>query len=267
MTTKPVASLGMRTFGLVAEYDGTNFTGSQLQASSRTVQGAIEDALQLILGVHTRARLASRTDSGVHAFGQVIAFEAVTRLSSESLRNALNFHLPADVKVRCAQQLPDRFDPRRRARSREYVYTINDAPSAPALHRHTEVHVKHRLDVHAMDEAARALVGTHDFAAFAGPATPKGAVTVRRMDFASVERIDERIRVTVRGNAFLHQQVRRRGAALVDAGRGKLSRHSIETMLASSARSPRSRILGPEGLCLTRVAYEGAGECGLPESE
>ncbi len=263
--TSADAASQTRTFGLIVEYDGTDFFGSQLQANARTVQGELEQALAKITGQRTRVRLAGRTDTGVHATGQVAAFEAEIRLDAGSVRKALNYYLPEDVRVRCAQEAPLRFDPRRRARSREYAYTLNDATSRPALHRRTEYHVRERLDEGAMHAAAQALTGAHDFAAFAGPATPKGAATVRRIDAAGVRREGDRVIFTVRGNAFLHQQVRRMAGALADAGRGAMTLDQFKKVLESGRKNGAKRLAGPQGLCLTKVNYEGAGPCGLPE--
>ncbi len=255
-----------RTFGLTVEYDGTDFHGSQLQANARTVQGELEAALGVIFGRPVRVRLASRTDAGVHALGQVAAFEAETRLDTETIRRALNNHLPDDARVRCAQVVSPGFDPRRRALSRSYEYTLTDAPAPPALHRRTQTHVRHSLDARAMDLAARVFVGTHDFAAFAGPATEKGATTTRRVDEASVVRSADTVVFTVRGNAFLHQQVRRMAAQLVEVGRGAMTTEALRELLSLAARDPSMAALGPRGLCLTKVEYGGAGPCGLSGS-
>ena len=267
MNEKTPAGAGTASFGLIVEYDGTDFHGSQLQANVRTVQGELESALAAIMGCRTRVRLASRTDAGVHATAQVAAFEAQTRLNTASLRRALNDHLPEDVRVHCAQAAPSRFDPRRRACSREYVYTMNDANTAPAVFRRTESHVRQRLDEQAMQDAAREFIGVHDFAAFAGPGAAEGASTVRRIDAAAVCREGDRVLFTVRGNAFLHQQVRRMTSALVEAGSGKTGPGAVSALLAGGKRRNAGRIVAPHGLCLTRIEYEGAGPCGLPAAD
>jgi tRNA pseudouridine38-40 synthase len=258
------AAVRTATFGLVVEYDGTDFRGSQLQASARTVQGELERALCAIMGRRTRARLASRTDAGVHATAQVAAFEAQTRLNTGSIRRALNHHLPPDLRVRCAQPVPALFDPRRRARSREYVYTMNDNDAPPAVFRRTESHVREHLDEYAMHAAALEFIGVHDFAAFAGPAAVEGASTLRRIEAAAVRREGSRVLFTVRGNAFLHQQVRRMTSALVQAGTGRTGPGAVSALLAGGKRRNAGRIAAPQGLCLTRIEYEGAGPCGLP---
>jgi tRNA pseudouridine38-40 synthase len=264
---KDPATIRTATFGLIVEYDGTDFHGSQLQANARTVQGELERALAAIMGRRTRVRLASRTDAGVHATAQVAVFEAQTRLGADSLRKALNHHLPEDIRVRCAQTAQWRFDPRRRARSREYVYTLNDSVTAPAVFRRTESHVRQRLDEQAMQAAAREFVGAHDFAAFAGPGVAEAASTVRRIDAAAVCREGDRVLFTVRGNAFLHQQVRRMTSALVEAGTGKTGPGAVSALLAGGKRRNAGRIVAPHGLCLISIQYDGAGPCGLPDDD
>ena len=251
-------------FGLIIEYDGAGFHGSQLQANLRTVQGVLEMALSSAFEAPVRPRLASRTDTGVHALGQVAAFDAETGMDGDTIRKALNYFLPEDVRVRCSQRVADKFDPRRDASWREYAYTLNDAQAQPAIHRGTEVHVRERLDEAAMAEAARELVGAHDFKAFAGPATPNDAPTVRRVDAAQVARDGERVRFSIRANAFLHQQIRRTAAALVSVGTGRMTPEAFGELLRSGSKGAAKRPLAPHGLCLERISYEGEGPCGLP---
>lgn len=249
---------------LILEYEGTDFHGSQLQASERTVQGELERALHTLFGQETRCHLASRTDAGVHATGQVAAFDVETTLADETIRKALNYYLPEDLRVRAAARVPERFDPRRNAQAREYVYTLSDAEVPSALHRRTEVPVWEPLDEAAVERAGRAFEGVHDFASFAGPATRKGAVTVRRVDRVSVERRDHRVTLTFCGNAFLHQQVRRMTAALVDVGQGRSTEELLNARLEAAERNTPSRIMPARGLCLVGVKYPDAGPSGLP---
>ena len=151
------------------EYDGTEFHGSQLQSNARTVQGEIENALLKIFHKNIRIYLASRTDSGVHATGQVGRFDQQTDMSPDQIRKALNHHMTKDVRIMCAQLVqdgPEGFDPRSDAASRTYVYTFNDAESEPAIGRHFVTHVRTNLDAVVMNDASKAFIGSHDFAAF-----------------------------------------------------------------------------------------------------
>lgn len=254
-------------FGLVVEYDGTEFHGSQLQSNARTVQGELENALLQVFNKNIRVHFASRTDSGVHARGQVGRFDGETGMSPDQVRKALNHYMTKDVRIRCVQFVqdgPDGFDPRGDASSRTYVYTFNDARSEPALDRHFVTHVRKSLDAVAMDSAAQALVGSHDFAAFAGPGTPHDAPTRRVVESASTTRNGDCIEFKVTANAFLHQQIRRIAGVLYDVGTGSLSEGAISDLLASAERGAASQVMPAQGLCLEEISYNGAGECGLP---
>ena len=250
--------------GLIVEYEGTGFHGSQLQTNVRTVQGELEKALQTVFEKEIRVHLASRTDTGVHATGQVAAFDVDTGLTEDTIRRALNYYLPEDVRAGAVARVADRFDPRRDAEARQYVYSLTDAAVQSPMRRRIETPVKTRLDEHAMDRAGRILEGVHDFASFAGSATLEGASTVRRMDRISAERTGDRVALTFRGNAFLHQQVRRMAAALVDIGHFKMTKTELKARLEAAKRGLAGRIMPARGLCLVDIAYSDAGPKGLP---
>ena len=246
-------------FALLVEYDGTDFHGSQYQADLRTVQGELEAALERIYGEHVRARMASRTDAGVHAAGQVAVFDADDRHDTVTLRKAVNFHTPEDISVHAVEAVAEGFEPRRQAVSREYVYSLNDGPAPSALRRRIELHLPQRLDVERMRQAAACLIGSHDFVSFAGPATEAGAVTIRRVMETEVTRDGDSVLFRIVGNAFLHQQVRRIASALVQVGRGKLSPDDVRTLVENPRRGAMRKALGPKGLCLTRIDYGPGG--------
>jgi tRNA pseudouridine38-40 synthase len=253
--------------GLVVEYDGTEFHGSQLQTNARTVQGEIEKALRNVFNKNIRLHFASRTDSGVHARGQVGRFDEETDMPPDQIRKALNHYMTKDVRIRCAQLVPDGpdgFDPRGDASSRTYVYRFNDARSEPALDRHYVTHVRASLDVEAMNAASQSLVGLHDFAAFAGPSTPDDAPTLRNVESASTSRDGDNIEFKITANAYLHQQIRRIAGVLYDVGRGAASTDAIDKLIASTERGAASHVMPAEGLCLEKISYNGSGECGLP---
>lgn len=253
--------------GLVVEYDGTEFHGSQLQSNARTVQGEIESALRNVFNKNLRLHFASRTDSGVHARGQVGRFDEETDMPPDQIRKALNHYMTKDVRIRCAQIVqdgPDGFDPRSDASSRTYVYRFNDARSEPALDRHFVTHVRASLDAEAMNVASQSLVGLHDFAAFAGPSTPDDAPTLRNVESVSAIRDGDNIEFKITANAYLHQQIRRIAGVLYDVGRGSASTNSFDQLIASASRGAASHVMPAEGLCLEEINYDGAGECGLP---
>ena len=208
--------------------------------------------------------MASRTDTGVHARGQVAAFDFETRLSMTSIRDALNHYLPGDVGVRHAARVADSFDPRRHAICREYVYTIDDGDVPSPIDRRFETHVRGPLDVESMAEAARALEGTHDFAAFCGGALPAGATTIRHMEKASACRHGQHVRLTFRANAYLNQQVRRMVGALLQVGAGMKSPERFAAFILKPVRGDARVVAPAHGLCLTRIEYRGGGPSGLP---
>ncbi len=243
-------------YALRIEYDGTDFHGSQLQKGVRTVQGDLETALAQVYAEAPRVFMASRTDAGVHALGQVAAFDADESHDAETIRDALNFHLEKDVAVKESKPAKPQFDPRREALEREYVFTLNDGPVRSPLSRLREVKTKELVNFEDMRSAATSLVGSHDFASFAGPATPRDASTVRLLTSIEMERTGETTsQVRIVGNAFVHQQVRRMTGALVRVGTGRMTPDELNDLIEKPRRGAANWLLGPEGLCLTRIEY------------
>ena len=192
---------------------------------------------------------AGRTDAGVHATGQVIAFTDSGRLSVEALMEALNGTLPPDVAVRDIRRVPARFHPRYAARYREYRYTILNGPRSPLLER-TTFRVRNPLDTNAMARAAAAFEGRHDFTAFGG-ADPQPVRTVHRI---RVRRDGNLVTIDVRADAFLRGMVRRLVAALIAVGTGKIDEDAVAAALLERAPAFRGAAAPARGLCLRRVA-------------
>ena len=236
-------------FRATVEYDGTEFAGFQLQAGARTVQGVLEAALARLTGGNRQpVDGAGRTDAGVHATGQVIAFTYAGRLSAEALTAALNGLLPKDIAVRDVRRAPAGFHPRYAARYREYRYSIWDGPRSP-LRERTALQVRPRLDVDAMARAALAFEGRHDFSAFGG-CDPQPVRTVHRV---RVRRAGDLITIDVRADAFLRGMVRRMVAALLAVGRGTLPEGSIPGLLAGATPALDGATAAARGLSLRRV--------------
>jgi tRNA pseudouridine38-40 synthase len=241
-------------------YDGTDFHGFQRQKNARSVQGVIEEALQLTCGEATGVVGAGRTDSGVHATGQVIAFKANWSHSLPELQSAMNARLPYDVSVLDLVECEDTFHPRYSARSRSYEYTVAIRPTRQPLLRLYTWQMERRLDVDAMNAAANVLIGEHDFAAFG--TAPHGDVTVRHVlqaAWAPMDRIcymtGMMLRFTIEANAFLFRMVRRIVMALVRVGCGQLSVDNLRDILASKD-SQRVKGMAPAcGLNLAKVTY------------
>ncbi len=232
------------------EYDGTDFFGFQAQPGTRTVQGVLEDALaRLSDGVRQPVDGAGRTDAGVHATGQVIAFTYRGRLTADALTEALNGILPRDVAIRDLRRAPARFHPRYAARYREYRYTVWNGPRSPLLER-TALQVRTPLDTAAMARAGSAFEGRHDFSAFGGA----DRQPVRTVHAVRVRRVGRLVTIDVRADAFLRGMVRRMVAMLLEVGRGKLDEQAVVSALADRRPALDGAAAPPQGLSLRRVA-------------
>jgi tRNA pseudouridine38-40 synthase len=231
------------------EYDGTDFAGFQVQPGGRTVQGELEGALsRLSGGARVTVEGAGRTDAGVHARGQVIAFTYSGRLGRRELQGALAASLPADIGLGPIVPVEPAFHPRYRARHREYRYLIWNGPRSPLRERQA-LGVRGRLDVAAMAAAARVFVGRHDFSAFGGA----DRQPVRTLTRVSVSRRGELVTVTVVGDAFLRGMVRRIVAALLRVGRGRASAADVTVALGQTEPAFNGEAAAPRGLTLWRV--------------
>jgi len=260
----------MRVRAVVA-YDGTDYSGFQRQTNAPTVQAALEAALAQITQETITILAAGRTDAGVHAIGQVIAFDTVWRHDLDDLRRALNAVLPADIAVRGTVEAAPDFHPRYDARSRRYRYTLYNTPLRSPLARRHSLHVAYPLDVATMRQAARTLVGEHDFAAFGQP--PQGQVTVRRVLAAEwggerpfsygwdVGGRDVRaqsgtwLNFDIEANAFLYHMVRSVVGTLLLVGQGKMTVEEFKAVLESCDRGQAGPTAPAHGLCLVEVKY------------
>ncbi|MBF8289102.1 MAG: tRNA pseudouridine synthase [Chloroflexi bacterium] len=231
------------------EYDGTDFAGFQVQPDARTVQGALEAALaHLSGGVRQPVDGAGRTDAGVHATGQVIAFSYAGTLPVSELAEALNAVLPPDVAIRDLRRAPRAFHPRYAARYREYRYTVWNGPRSPLLER-TTFRVRTALDVDAMARAATAFEGRHDFSAFGGT-DPQ---PIRNVHHVRVRRDGHLVTIDVRADAFLRGMVRRMVAALLAVGQGKMEATAVAAALETRRPALSGAAAPARGLCLRRV--------------
>jgi tRNA pseudouridine38-40 synthase len=241
---------------LIVEYDGTDYHGSQYQANAPTVQAEIEKALKMLTGEKIRIKMASRTDAGVHARGQVVGFDTRSSLSLHEFVDGLNHFLPDDIAIREAHRAESDFDVRRRATSREYRYYIFNSPARSPLRQKHACRVEGDLNVEDMDRACKALVGRHDFASFvASEETARTKNTVRDVFKAEMTRNGDMILFTMTASSFLPHQVRNTVGALIKVGQGRLTVDEFCHLVA--ARTPG--LAGPtapaSGLCLERVDY------------
>lgn len=247
----------MRNIALRIEYDGTDFVGSQWQSNGRSVQGELERAWQQLTQEQHRITLAGRTDAGVHALGQVANMQTETRLDLATIRRGLTAILPKDVAVQEAWEAPIGFHARHSAIRRDYRFLVDNGRGASPLLRRHAVHIAGRLDTGAMHSALEMLVGTHDFAAFAG-GVQEGS-TVRTCYQASCQAIDvwgqPLIAIELAANAFLRHMVRNIVGTLLLVGELKLGKEDFAAVLASRDRRKAGRTAPAHGLYLMSVSY------------
>ena len=248
-----------RTIRLRLAYEGTRYSGWQIQPGRSTVQGAVTEAIRRVTGETVAVKGSSRTDAGVHAFDQVAAFATASRLEPEAWRRAINAHLPADVTVTAADLAPPGFDPVSAAVRKRYRYRIHDAAWRPVLQRHLVWRFKSRLDVAAMQEAAETLVGEHDFTSF--ETVPSQRLSkVRTIHSLSVFRhsghddaADAEVWVEVEGNGFLYNMVRIIVGSLMMVGSGRRRPEWLREVLAARSRPVAGPTAPPEGLVLVSI--------------
>jgi tRNA pseudouridine38-40 synthase len=231
------------------EYDGTDFAGFQVQPGARTVQGELETALATISGGNRIGVVAAgRTDAGVHATGQVIAFTDPNGRPAKELAKALDALLPEDVAIRDLRRVTTEFNPRYAARYREYRYTVWNGPRSPLRERFA-LGVRAPLDIAAMERAGSVLVGRHDFSSF-GVAHRQPMRTVHSV---RIRREGPLVTIDVAADAFLRQMVRRIVGVLLEAGHGKIEEEAVAEALTSRRPAFNGVTAPAKGLCLRRV--------------
>lgn len=241
-------------------YDGTEFLGWAIQPQGRTVQGEIESALSRILGQQIRLTVAGRTDAGVHARAQVAHFDLDPpnwQRHRDRLLHRLNGLLPPDVRVSAISQAPVGFDARFSALARHYIYRIAIGAPDP-LARRDQIHRSRGLDVAAMQEAAQALLGEHDFLAFCKPR--EGATTIRTLQRCEVLATEWGVEVHFSADAFCHSMVRALMGALVAVGEGRRDLDWIKGLLDVSSKPHDVQVMPAPGLTLERVDYPADDE-------
>ena len=240
---------------LIIEYEGTQYHGFQFQINASSIQEKLEEAINRFTGEKIRIKGAGRTDAGVHAKGQVVAFDTANVSLPETFVRAINHYLPDDIAVKAAYHADSDFDPRRMALSRRYRYTIECGPVPSPLLRRTTYRIGGRLNVRRMQRAAAWFVGRHDFAPFAASMDTLNTSTVREINDSRVRREGSTILFEIEGNAFLTHQVRRMAGSLVDVGRGRLRPAELKAMIEGEGDAVAAHALPPHGLCLLNVTY------------
>lgn len=244
----------MRNIRLDLCYDGTRYSGWQRQkVHDNTIQGKIETALSRILDEPIEISASGRTDTGVHARGQVANFHTGSDMDCGELLALLRKYLPEDIGVYSCREVSPRFHARLNALEKTYQYRLWNSAGPCVFERRFVTEYPEALDVQAMDAAAQLLVGTHDFSAFCANKKMKKS-TVRTIKAFRVERAGEEIRFTVTGNGFLHNMVRILVGTLIEIGRGERSAGTIPDLFGG--RREDAGFLAPgKGLCLMEVRY------------
>ena len=244
----------MRNIRLDLCYDGTRYNGWQRQTShDNTIQGKLETALSRILGEPIEISASGRTDTGVHARGQVANFHTDAAMTCAELLAELRKYLPEDIGIYSCREVSPRFHARLNALEKTYQYRLWNSDQPCVFDRRFVAVMEEELDVQLMQEAAQLLLGTHDFSAFCANKKMKKS-TVRTIKSFTVQRVGEEIRFTVTGNGFLHNMVRILVGTLVEVGRGEREMDSIPELFGGKREN--AGFLAPgKGLCLMEVRY------------
>lgn len=245
----------MPRYRLTLEYDGSGYNGFQAQADQPTVQGAVETALTAFCGETVRLAAAGRTDTGVHATGQVISFDLDKDWPARTVMNALNAHLVGEaVSVLDCMEVDGEWHARFSATGRRYLYRILNRPGPPALDQGRVWHMRKSLDADAMQMAALTLAGLHDFTTFRD-VNCQSKSPEKTLDVALVTRVGDEVHLVFEARSFLHRQVRSMTGTLVEVGLGRWQVEDVAAALAARDRAACGPVAPSDGLYLTGVRY------------
>jgi tRNA pseudouridine38-40 synthase len=239
---------------LIISYDGTAYAGFQIQPKQKTVQGVLEEVLKIVCQEQVTCVASGRTDSGVHAKGQVVNFFTTNKINCSHAKTSLNQMLPPDIRVLSIEEAPKDFSARFSATGKTYSYTIWNGDVLCPFSRDTAMHIKRPLDIERMKEASTALIGYKNFKSFCktGASVKDHMRELSKIDFIVT---NEQIKIYFTGRSFLHNQVRIMVQALVDVGLSKLTKADIETALQKESRTNGIGTADAKGLCLEEVYY------------
>jgi tRNA pseudouridine38-40 synthase len=246
--------MAARTVKLTIAYDGTDYSGWQIQPGQRTIQGELTEVISNLVGAEVRVFGASRTDAGVSALGQAGLLQLDSPIPTENLAQAITHKLPQDIAVLEAEEVPEGFDLIGGARSKLYQYLIYTGQTRPVLEIRHCWHLPAKLDVGAMQEAASKLVGKQNFKSFAA-AADKRESSVRMIFRCDIIEEGQWLYFEVEGDGFLYNMVRNIVGTLVDVGCGRIAPEQIETIIRAKDRRAAGGIAPPQGLCLMWVKY------------
>jgi tRNA pseudouridine38-40 synthase len=246
----------MRTIKLIIQYDGTAYCGWQEQPNAPSIQETVELALAKILGQRVRVQSSGRTDAGVHALVMPAVFNTESRIPLKGFVDGVNSHLPDDIAIQSAEEVPEGFRIIGGAVAKTYRYTIYNNPVRSPLCRRTSWHIRQTLDLGKMREAARHFIGEHDFSAFKGQ-NCSAVTSIRRIDEVNIQRNGHLVTIAVTGGGFLKNMVRIMAGTLVDIGRNRFEPHHVAMLLERPDRRLGGVTAPPQGLCLLNVQYPG----------
>lgn len=241
-------------YKLTIAYDGSDFFGWQRQPKHISIQEAIEEALACVFGQPVPIVGAGRTDTGVHAYGQVCHFDQDSNMPGPSLRYHIQKYLPRSILITHSQEVPDDFHARYSALSKTYQYVIHNENEMHPIYRNYRAHIDYDLDLKAMRKAASHLIGDHDYRSFMGPRT--GEVnTERSIDAIEILRQDQSLIFTFKAQSFLRNQIRIMAGTLVDVGRGRLNPEAMRHIIQAKDRKAAGPTLAACGLYLMEIHY------------
>jgi tRNA pseudouridine38-40 synthase len=250
----------MRNLKLILAYDGSDFSGWQVQPDASTIQGVLASAIGRVTGEKVLPQGSGRTDAGVHALGQVASFITESPIPAENLVIALNDILPPAIRVLEATDVASHFHARHSAQAKTYQYRIYRGAICPPLLARYVWHYPYPLDIGFMKAAAGIVTGTHDFTSFAAVDPERNAVdpppsNVRTIFSSTWDYAGEELRYTVRGDGFLHHMVRNLVGTLVQVGKGTLKPEDLTQILSACKRSAAGATAPAGGLYLVSVEY------------
>ena len=245
----------MRNIKLLIEYDGTNYQGWQVQPKGPTIQGVLEEKLGLLTGEPVQLFGSGRTDSGVHALGQVAHFKTQNRMDIRTIHRALNSLLPDDIVIQKVEDVDEGFHARKHSKSKVYEYRILNRNLRSAFHRGYLWYIPQKLNLMEMKKATQGLIGEHDFSSFRSVGTPT-RTAVRRVIRAEWKRgRDGIIRFEIEANGFLKQMVRAIIGTLVEIGKGRMKAADLRKIMNSKDRKKAGPTAPAQGLFLKEVKY------------
>jgi tRNA pseudouridine38-40 synthase len=245
-----------RRMVLVIEYKGSKYYGFQLQAKLPTVQSELEKALYRLIGDRIRVASASRTDTGVHARGQVVSFKTESAIELGKFISGLNHYLPDDIAVKAAYEVEGSFNVRSKAISREYKYYILNSQTRSPMWEDYSCLVSGELDIEAMNNVAQILIGEHDFASFTSNLGVELRSTERRVYKACFDRDGELVIFNIVANSFLPHQVRNTIGTLIRVGQGKMTWEEFHCIMDAKKLGLAGPAVPAKGLCLMKVNYK-----------